>query len=74
MKDDDQTKQFQFPFHFSQKNQIKNILTFLHFLYHINNFYYYLNKKTHYKTKFFHFSIKHSQILYHINHLLLLFK
>jgi hypothetical protein len=30
-------------------------------------------KKNHYKTKFFHFSIKRFQILYHINHFLLLF-
>jgi len=30
-------------------------------------------KKIHYKTKLFHFSIKHSQILYHINFFLLLF-
>jgi hypothetical protein len=34
-------------------------------------FYYYSNKKIHYKTKLFYFSIKHSQILYHINHFLL---
>jgi len=54
-------------FHFSKKK----IHTFLHILYHINIFYYYSNKKTYYKTKLFHFSIKHSQILYHINHFLL---
>jgi hypothetical protein len=67
-----------FQIHFSllqKKNQIKNILTFLHFL-HITSitFYYYSNKKTYSKTKLLHFFIKHSQILYHINHFLLLFK
>jgi hypothetical protein len=30
-------------FHFSKKK--KKILTFLHFLYHVNHFYYYLNNK-----------------------------
>jgi hypothetical protein len=50
----------------------KKILTFLHFF--ISHQLYFITiqiKKTHYKTKLFHFSIKHSQILYHINHLLL---
>jgi hypothetical protein len=59
-----------FFFHLFQKYQIKIILIFLHFLYHIT-----IQMKT-LTTKqfFFYFSIKHSQILYHINHLLLLFK
>jgi hypothetical protein len=49
---------------------------FFFFIFYIISiiFYYYSNKKTHYKTKLFHFSIKHSKILYHFNHFLLLFK
>jgi hypothetical protein len=42
-------------FHFSKKNQIKNILTFLHFLYHINNFLLLFKKKLTTKQNFFTF-------------------
>jgi hypothetical protein len=56
----------------SQKNQRKNILTFFTlFISHQSFFIIIQIKKIHYKTKLFHFYIKHSQILYHINHFLL---
>jgi hypothetical protein len=65
-----------FNFHFTSPKKIKSKTFQLFYTFYITSiiFYYYSNKKTHYKTKLFHVSIKHSQILYHINHLLLLFK
>jgi hypothetical protein len=40
-------------FYFSQKHQIKNILTFLHFLHHINNFLLLFNQKNSLQNKTF---------------------
>jgi hypothetical protein len=62
------------PFFFFTFFKNINSKTFkLFYIFYITSviFYYYSNKKIHYKTKLFHFSIKHSQILYHINHFLL---
>jgi len=44
---------FSFSFSFSQKYQIKNILTFLHFLHHINNFLLLFNQKNLLQNKTF---------------------
>jgi hypothetical protein len=44
---------FSFSFYFSQKYQIKNILTFLHFLNHINNFLLLFNQKNPLQNKIF---------------------
>jgi hypothetical protein len=44
---------FSFSFSFSQKYQIKNILTFLHFLHHINNFLLLFNQKNSLQNKTF---------------------
>lgn len=44
---------FSFSFYFSQKYQIKNILTFLHFLHHINNFLLLFNQKYSLQNKTF---------------------
>jgi hypothetical protein len=44
---------FSFSFFFSQKYQIKNILTFLHFLHHINNFLLLFNQKNSLQNKTF---------------------
>jgi hypothetical protein len=44
---------FLFFFFFSQKYQIKNILTFLHFLHHINNFLLLFNQKNPLQNKTF---------------------
>jgi hypothetical protein len=65
-----------FHFHFTSSKNIKSKTFLLFYTFYITSiiFYYYPNKKTHYKTKLFHFSIKYSQIFYHINHFLLLFK
>jgi hypothetical protein len=44
---------FSFSFYFSQKYQIKNILTFLYFLHHINNFLLLFNQKNPLQNKTF---------------------
>jgi len=49
---------FSFSFYFSQKYQIKNILTFLHFLHHINNFLLLFNQKNPLQNKTFSFFYK----------------
>jgi len=58
-------------FFFSTSPEKKHSNFFTLFISHQSFFIIIQIKKTHYKTKLFHFSIKHSQILYHINHFLL---
>jgi len=52
-------------FYFSQKHQIKNILTFLHFLHHINNFLLLFNQKNSLQNKTFSLFYKTSIISYY---------
>jgi hypothetical protein len=69
-----------FSFHFSQKNQIKSILTFLHFLYHTNHILLLFKQKNSLQNKIFSlfyktfsnfisyqslFTIQHTNILQH---------
>jgi hypothetical protein len=62
-----------FHFHFTSPKNIKSKTFLLFYTFYITSIIY-STKKTHYKIKLFHFSIKYSQIFYHINHFLLLFK